>query len=565
MEKKNAFVKDIISRMTVEQKVGAVMTLAFTGVVPKRHTYDYITKYNCGGLRLTATVRGSILYVDPRNGSTKEGDFGSFRNRIAPSCTASEYKAVLQEFQKLAKSRPLSIPLHFSLDQEGSTTSNFCFGGATLFSKPMGLRATNDPKMAYLVARAMGEQCKAVGYNWVHSPVLDINSDPRNPEICVRAYSDNAEEVVLYAAETCRGYKDAGMITAGKHFPGRGFSAVDAHYDVPVIDVDEKTLWERELLPYRELIAKDLLPSIMIAHSIFPAIDPDNIATVSKPIITGLLRDKLGYEGVITTDSMTMGGVVKRYGVANACALSLEAGADIVLMKAENHLVDETYNAIMDFVKSGRIPEEELDNKVYRILNMKYNYGLFHDYANDDVVPEDVLKRKEITELSKEVAKRSVLVCRDNAKLLPLMPEERVLVIEQKNGNFNDLKWHSGILYENCARYSRNVDYLETEYRWDEIDLERISNAIKKYDKVVVTNYYSRTALCNIDELRKLLKTEKNIVVVTNTPYEEISIPDNAESVVVTFATSPDNIEVVAGVIFGKTVPEAVWPVSHHA
>jgi len=565
MEKKNAFVKDIISRMTVEQKVGAVMTLAFTGVVPKRHTYDYITKYNCGGLRLTATVRGSILYVDPRNGSTKEGDFGSFRNRIAPSCTASEYKAVLQEFQKLAKSRPLSIPLHFSLDQEGSTTSNFCFGGATLFSKPMGLRATNDPKMAYLVARAMGEQCKAVGYNWVHSPVLDINSDPRNPEICVRAYSDNAEEVALYAAETCRGYKDAGMITAGKHFPGRGFSALDAHYDVPVIDVDEKTLWERELLPYRELIAKDLLPSIMIAHSIFPAIDPDNIATVSKPIITGLLRDKLGYEGVITTDSMTMGGVVKRYGVANACALSLEAGADIVLMKAENHLVDETYNAIMDFVKSGRIPEEELDNKVYRILNMKYNYGLFHDYANDDVVPEDVLKRKEITELSKEVAKRSVLVCRDNAKLLPLMPEERVLVIEQKNGNFNDLKWHSGILYENCTHYSRNVDYLETEYRWDEIDLERIRNAINKYDKVVVTNYYSRTALCNIDELRKLLETEKNMVVVTNTPYEEISVPDNAESVVVTFATSPDNIEVVAGVIFGKTVPEAVWPVSHHA
>lgn len=564
MEKKNKFINDLISRMTLEQKVGAVMTLAFTGVVPKKQTYDYITKYHCGGLRLTAIVRGTTAYVDPRKGSTGKNVSG-IRYPDAPHCTASEYKDVLQEFQRVAKSRPLSIPLHFSHDQEGGASSNFCFGGATIFPKAMGLRATNDPKMAYLVARANGEQCKAVGYNWVHSPVLDINSDPRNPEICTRAYSDNAEEVALYAAETCRGYKDAGMITTGKHFPGRGFSAVDAHYEVPVIDVDEKTLWERELLPYRVLIAQDLLPSIMIAHSIFPALDPDNIATVSKPIITGLLREKLGFKGVITTDSMTMGGVAKRYGVANACAMALEAGADIVLMKSESKLVDETYNAIMDFVKSGRIPEEELDSKVYRILNMKYDYGLFHDYASDDVVPEAVLKRRSITELAKEVAKRSVLVCRDNAGLLPLKKQERVLVIEQKVGHFNDRKWHSGILYENCLQYGENVDYLETAERWDDLDLERIKNVIGNYDKVVITNYYSRTVLCNMDELKELLDAHNNIIVVTDTPYEEISIPENAGSVVVTFSNCPSNVEVTAGVLFGKTEAEAVWPVSHHA
>ena len=380
MEKKNEFLKSLISRMTLEQKVGACMTLAFTGVIPKKHTYDYITKYHCGGLRLTPVSRGSVGYVDPRGGSVVKKSFSSIKYVNAPLCSASDYKAVLKEFQQLAKSRPLSIPLHFSFDQEGGMSSNFFFGGASIFPKPMGLRATNDPKMAYLVARANGEQCKAVGFNWMHSPVLDINSDPRNPEIYTRAYSDNAEEVALYAAETCRGYKDSGMITTGKHFPGRGDSAVDAHYNVPVIDVDEKTLWERELLPYRVLIEQDLLPSIMIAHSIFPAIDPDDIATVSKKVITELLREKLGFNGVITTDSMTMGGVSKRYGVANACALALEAGADIVLMKAENQLVEETFNAIKDFVESGRIPEEELDNKVYRILNMKYNYGLFHNY-----------------------------------------------------------------------------------------------------------------------------------------------------------------------------------------
>ena len=565
MEKKNVFVKSLVSRMTLEQKVGAVMTLAFNGVVPKKHTYEYITKYHCGGLRVTPAARGAMGYIDPRSGNVVKKSYNSIKYFNAPLCSASDYKAVLSEFQQVAKSRPLSIPLHFSFDQEGGMTSNFFFGGASIFPKPMGLRATNDPQMAYLVAQANGEMCKAVGFNWVHSPVLDINTDPRNPEICTRAYSDSAEEVALYAAETCRGYKDAGMITTGKHFPGRGESAVDAHYNVPVIDVDEKTLWERELLPYRVLIEQDLLPSIMIAHSIFPAIDPDDIATVSKKVITGLLREKLGFEGVITTDSMTMGGVSRRYGVANACALALEAGADIVLMKAESHLVEETYNAIMDFVKRGRIPEEELNNKVYRILNMKYNYGLFHNYADADVVPEEVLKKHAITDLAKDVAKRSVLICRDKTGFLPLKKEESILVIEQKIGHFNDIYWHSGMLYENCLKYGKNVDYLETAFRWDEEDLERIGSVIDKYDKVVITNYYSRDQLCNIEELKELLKKQKNIIVVTNTPYEEISIPDNAESVVLTFAKSPNNAMVTAGVLFGEVVPEGVWPVSYHA
>ena len=160
------------------------------------------------------------------------------------------------------------------------------------------------------------------------------------------------------------------MIATGKHFPGRGDSAEDAHFKLPVIDVDKDTMLNRELLPYRRL-AK-VLPSIMIAHSIFPAFDPDEVATVSKKIVTGLLRDTIGFEGVITTDSMTMGALALRYGVANACAMALEAGADLVLMKAETSLVDETFSAFLQFVEEGRMSEPELDEKVYRVLQTKY-------------------------------------------------------------------------------------------------------------------------------------------------------------------------------------------------
>ena len=567
MKKENTFVKDLVKRMTLDQKIGALLTLGFAGTIPRQHIYDYITKYHCGGLRLSTNMRIFGSYVDPKSSKTVVNVTSKTGTKYSdpPVLTASEYKAVLDELQETARKRPLSIPLHFSYDQEGGTSADLSFGGVNLFTKPMGQRATNDPKMAYEIARAVALQTRAVGFSWVHSPVLDVNTEPRNPEIYTRSYSDDAGECAEYALETCRGFKEGKVIATGKHFPGRGHSPVDAHFQVPVIDVDRETMMNRELLPYRKLIEADLLPSIMIAHSIFPAFDAEDIATVSKPILTGLLREELGFDGVITTDSMTMGAVATRYGVANACAMALEAGADLVLMKAENQLVPETIEAIRSFVNEGRITMEELDKKVYRVLNVKYEYGLFFDQDDHDVAPEEIFNDKAIVNLSKQVAKRSVLVCRDTEGYLPINPDERILVVEQKVGNYNNYRWHSGILFEGCLKYSGNVDYLETDYTWDAKDRENVLREIADYDTVVITNYYIRGKLCNKEAIEEIIATGKKVIVVTNTPYEELSIPKNAKSVVITFATSPDNIEVVAGTLYGKINPEGVWPVSYHA
>ncbi len=567
MKKENTFVKDLIGKMTLEQKIGALLTLGFAGTFPRHHIYDYINKYHCGGLRLSTNMRMFGNYVDPKTEKTvvtiasKTG----VKYHTPPVVTASDYKAVLDGLQEEARKRPLSIPLHFSFDQEGGTSADVAFSGVNLFTKPMGQRATNDPKMAYEIARAVARQSRAVGFSWIHSPVLDVNTEPKNPEIYIRSYSDNPEECAEYALETCRGFKEGKVIATGKHFPGRGASSVDAHFGVPVIDVDRETMLNRELLPYRKLIEADLLPSIMIAHTIFPAFDPDDIATVSKPIITGLLREELGFDGVITTDSITMGAVATRYGVANACAMALEAGADLVLMKAENHLVEQTVDAIRSFVNEGRITMEELDKKVYRVLNVKYEYGLFYDSDDHGVAPEQVFNDKAIVSLSKQVARRSVLVGRDLDNQLPVNLDEKILVVEQKVGKFNNYRWHSGILFEGCLKYSKNVDYLETDYTWDEKDKENVLREIEAYDTVVITNYYVRGSLCNKDVIEEIIAIGKKVIVVTNTPYEELSIPSNARSVVITFATTPDNIEVVAGTLYGKINPEGVWPVSYHA
>lgn len=563
MEKKNTYIRDLIARMSLEQKIGAVLTLGFAGTVPRAHIYKYIEEYHCGGLRLSCDMRQFGSYVDPNGNKTvvklENTDGIRFRGP-APVPTASQYKAVLDDLQSHARRRPLSIPLHFSYDQEGGSSADFFFGGVNLFPKPMGIRAMNDPDMAYRIAKAAARQGRAVGFNWMHSPVLDVNSQPANPEIYTRAYSDDAQVVARYARETCRGLKEGQMIATGKHFPGRGHSDVDAHFQVPVIDVDKKTMEERELLPYKKLIAEDLLPSIMIAHSIFPAIDPDHIATVSKKVITGLLREELGFQGVIATDSMTMGAIATRYGVANACALSLEAGADLVLMKAENYLVEEVIAAIRAFVEQGRIPLEELENKVYRILNLKYEYGLFGP-AGEGEDPEKVLREEGVRELARQAARRSVLIARDREKSIPITGE-KILVIEQKVKEYNDMQWHSGILFEACQSYHAGVDYLETSYSYDDTDKSQIAQALAEYDTVIATNYFLRGKAKNRDfwEEQLALCPDTKVVMVTNTPYEELSIPRNAESVLLTLATSPENIKAAAAVLFGKMAPEGVWP-----
>ena len=563
MKKSNSYLTGLISRMTLEQKIGALLTLGFAGTVPGRNIYEYVEKYHCGGLRLSCDARIFGNYVDPNGEKTVvkvESNAGVKHRGAPPYPTVSEYKAVLDDLQRVARNRPLSLPLHFSFDQEGGTSADFAFGGVNLFPKPMGLRATDEPEMSYRVALAVSKQCRAVGFHWVHSPVLDVNCDPRNPEIYTRAYSDDANEVTKYALESCKGFKEGGLIATGKHFPGRGDSDVDAHFKVPVIDVDRETMINRELLPYRRLIEADVLPSIMLAHSFFPAFDSEHIATVSKKVITGLLREEMGYEGVITTDSMTMGAIATKYGVANACALSLEAGADLVLMKAENQLVPETIAAIREFVETGRISMEELDTKVYRVLNVKYNYGLFHPGPAEN--PETVMADPEIKALAAQVARRSVLIGRDNGTL-PLKKDANILVVEQRVKNYNSFTWHSGILAEACARIGGNVTYLETEYTYDESDKARFEAFAECADIIVATNYYIRGKLCNKAFLEDFIpRCGKPVVVVTNTPYEALSIPKNAASVVVTLATSPENIKVTAGTLFGTVQPEGVWPVS---
>lgn len=566
MKDATKYLLSVIEEMTLEEKIGGLLTLGFAGTKPRKHIFDFITKYHCGGLRLSPTARLFGNYVSPTGEVIVDIASNHYlKSSQQPVVDANEYKKTIMELQTIAKSRKSGIPLHFSFDQEGGTSADFNFGGVALFPKPMGIVATKDKNLARKVARSVSDQSLAVGFNYIHSPVLDVNTEPKNPEIYTRAYSDDVQTVIEYARETCIGLKEGNMIATGKHFPGRGHSDVDAHYELPVIDVDYETMMNRELLPYKVLIEEDLLPSIMIAHSIYPAFDNENVATVSHKIVTGLLREKLGFKGVITTDSMTMGALALRYGVANACAMSLVAGCDLILMKAENSLVEETISKIKSFIFDGKLTVEDIDEKLLRILKMKYEYGMFTTSKYNDIDVNKFINKSQYQVLAHDIGRKSLMDIGVETLETPLDINKKTLVIEQMNKNVpNNGQWFYGYLYHKSLTYGLNADYYEIDYVINKKDIDTIMKLSDKYDRIIVTNFYVRSKSANNEFVLGLQdQFDGELIVVTNTPYK-LSSTKEMKHIILTFATTPPNLDSVCDYLFKGVQPLGKWPLVHY-
>jgi beta-N-acetylhexosaminidase len=289
----------------------------------------------------------------------------------------------------------------------------------------------------------------------------------------------------------------------------------------------------------------------MLAHTIYPAIDPDEVSTVSKKVVTGLLREKLGFAGVITTDSMTMAGIAGRYGVPEACALTLEAGSDLVLMKAQNELVDQTFHAIKSFVENGRIPEADLDAKVTRVLGMKYDIGLFDADAGREQ-PDALVADASIKELEQEVARKSCVIMKRENHALPLKPDQRFLLVEQVTTERNNAWQHPCAMFKEALRHNRKLAFCETGFSADAEDQERINALVPGFDTVVLTNFQDRAMKGSTEFLNDLVgrHPDKTFILVTNKPYS-YAIPENAGTVICTFSKAPQSLKAAVDLLFG--------------
>ncbi len=573
----NKFLQPKIDSMTLDQKIGLLITVVIEGTTYSPAFEGYVTDYHCGGIRIVPSDKYQQKFIINKKHREAGNEhlerlYITNKDGESPVVTLPQYAETIKTY--LAKTMENSgIPLRVQFDQEGGFSRDLTFGGAHVFPKPMGIVAGGNPKMAYEAANALGRMARACGLNMIHSPILDINVNPENPEIYTRAFSDRAEIVAEYALQQARGFKDAGIIATGKHFPGRGDSTMDAHHDIPVIDIDYDTLWNRELLPYRTLIENDALPAIMTAHTIYPAVDDQEVATLSEKMLKGVLRDKMNFKGVITTDAVGMAGITLKYDIVTACLKTLQAGADMFLLRMVNTadpigtVIPKVINRIKRAVEDNELTEKDLDEKVYRILESYDNADLFENGGMPEDSVEDILKDKNIIEVCKEINHKSICLLRDEDNLLPLAKNTRALVIEQRYPRIycpHDGSWYSGIFYDKLSRHSSQLSYIETNTIATPDEEQTVFEHCDKFDLIIMTNWFYRSNIkSNSGLVEKLIARGRKVLVLANTPYENQSIPKVARNVIVQFGVTPLSIEATADIIFGEKEAQGKWPIEY--
>lgn len=341
--------------MTLEEKIGQLLMVHFNGTEANEEAVTLIQKVHAGG----------VIYYN-------------WTNRLD---SPEQVRSLSKSLQQLA-----SIPLLIAVDQEGGLVSRLN-RGFTIFPGNMALGKTDDPDLAKAAAYAAGQELLAVGVNMNLAPVVDVNSNPRNPVIGIRSFGDCPKTVSIFARKAIEGYHQAGIITSLKHFPGHGDVEIDSHENLPTVNKSIEDLNEQELLPFFEL--SDLADTIMTAHIMVPSLDPENCATLSSDILS-ILRHRIGFQGVIISDSLVMEGVLKNcdYSVENAAIRAFDAGCDILILGGRHLLktgngfeltasdVEKIHQALVNAVRSNRISEERVNQSVERILRLKKQYDL---------------------------------------------------------------------------------------------------------------------------------------------------------------------------------------------
>jgi beta-N-acetylhexosaminidase len=345
--------------------------------------------------------------------------------------TPVEVAAKLNDLQRRAR-----VPLLVSSDLEpdlgrleGGLFAHYMLdaGGATVFPSSMAIAATGRDEDVYDVGRAIAEEGRAVGIHINFAPVVDVNNNPANPVINTRSFGEDPAHVARLSALFIRGARDGGQLATAKHFPGHGDTDVDSHVGLPIVGADRARLNAVELVPFKAAIAEGA-SLVMTAHIALPAVQGDSTtpATLAPRIITGLLRDTLGFRGVAITDAMTMEGIGKGYTTEQSSVLAVKAGADILLKPSDPV---RAIDAVVAAVERGEISRGRIDSSARAVLELKARSGAaVHPMVSLEHLRE-VVASPAHRAVAASIAQRSLTLLRDHDRLIPLADTGRVLVV----------------------------------------------------------------------------------------------------------------------------------------
>lgn len=534
-------IEKAVNSLTLEEKIGQMLMPDFrnfngkpvTAMLPE--IKELIQTYHIGGVIL-------------------------FRENVM---TTEQTAKLVADYQQEAE----KFGLLMSIDQEGGVVTRLQSG--TNMPGNMALGATRSEQLAYKVGHAIGEELYALGINMNLAPVLDVNNNPDNPVIGVRSFGENPELVAELGMSYIKGLQDSGVAATAKHFPGHGDTAVDSHLGLPEVPHDRDRLQKVELYPFQKAMEAGI-DAIMTAHVTFPKVDDTKVisqkdgteislpATLSYKVLTELMREEMGFNGVIITDAMNMKAISDHFGPVDAAVRAVQAGADIVLMPVG---LEEVANGLKKAVQNGDISQKRINASVKRILTLKVKRGIFKQETPPDtqeIVNQAlrVVGSKEHKQVEAEAAAKSItLVKNDDA--LPIQANEVNNLVIVGNTMMESL--------EKAVRtYVPNATVIQAAALLDEAQLQKVKEA----DAVIVGTYTADVSgrLPSSPQMKMVQQiidsTEAPVIAIgIRNPYDVMSYP-NVNAYLAQYGFQQASFQAAVDAIFGVNTPTGKLPVT---
>lgn len=541
---------ELLAHMTLEEKVGQLfVSRAYGHSATAPDQADIDANLRELGVRTAAELLaryrlGGIIY------------FAWAHNTRDPRQIADLSDGI----QRASLQQPRGLPVLISTDQEHGAV---CRVGrpASLFPGAMAIGAGGSRADARTLGLLAGRELKAMGIRQNYSPVADVNVNPANPVIGVRSFGADPAAVATLVAAEAEGYRAAGVAATAKHFPGHGDTAVDSHTGFPVI-THSREEWETlDAVPFRAAIAVNI-ESLMTAHILVPALDASgDPATLSRPIVTGILRERLGYDGVVVTDALDMAGVRTKYGDDRVPVLALKAGVDQLLNPPD---LDVAWNAVLKAVQDGELAERRLDESVLRILRLKARLGLFDEPY---VGPADVgrtVGAPEHLAAADRIAERTTTLLVNEGPLLPLSPRThpRLLVVGADPASPTGTTGPpTGVLAAALTALGFTATALATGMAPSAETIAGAVTAAGGADAVVVATYNVTAAEAQRTLVRQLAATGRPVVAVAvRNPYDVAQLPF-VRACLAAYCWTDVELRAAARVIAGVAGPRGKLPV----
>lgn len=532
-----------ISNLTIDEKVGQMLMPDFrnwngenvTEMLPEIE--QLVKDYHLGGVIL-------------------------FRENVV---TTEQTATLVSEYQEAAE----KFGLLMTIDQEGGIVTRLQSG--TDMPGNMALGATRSEEISRKAGKAIGEELASLGINMNFAPVMDVNNNPDNPVIGVRSFGEDPELVAKMGVAYTEGLQSAGVAATAKHFPGHGDTAVDSHLGLPEVPHDKERLKEVELYPFQKGMEAGI-DAIMTAHVTFPKIDDTKAisqktgeeiaipATLSYKVLTELMREEMGYEGVITTDAMNMKAIADHFGPVDAAIRAVKAGTDIVLMPVG---LEEVAGGLLNAVNSGEISEERIEASVERILTLKIKRGIIKEETPQPIEEKianalEVVGSEEHKQVEKEAAERSITLVKNKGTALPLNVERDAKIVVVGNTYITSL-------VDAVSKHHENTAVIQTStYNLTEAQLQQIKGA----SAVIVGSYTFNVSGRSPDSAQMqminsvIAAADAPVIAVgIRNPYDIMAYPE-VDAYLAQYGFRTASFEATAASIFGKNNPSGKLPIT---